>query len=75
MSYNDFTFYNDFIIESCDFENGSSSWWVTKYVLVAEEEDSRCHYCLFVKDMAWKHTAYHINNFDPGQVYLKALWP
>ena len=21
-----------------------------------------CHYCLFLKDLVWKHTAYHINN-------------
>ena len=28
--------------------------------LVAEEENSRFrHYCLFLKDMGWKHTAYH----------------
>ena len=26
---------------------------------------SICHYCLFLKDMNWKQTAYHINS-DPG---------
>ena len=43
---------------------------------VAEEEDPRCscfnrHCCLYLKDMVWKHTAYHINNSDPGHTDLK----
>ena len=29
------------------------------------------HYCLFLKDMGWKHTAYHIVNSDPGHTRSK----
>ena len=29
------------------------------------------HYCLFLKDMGWKHTAYHIINSDPGHTRSK----
>ena len=29
------------------------------------------YYCLYLKDMAWKRTAYHINNSDPGHTRLK----
>ena len=32
---------------------------------------SICHYCFFIKDMAWKHAAYHINNSSPGHTRLK----
>ena len=32
---------------------------------------SICHYCLFLKDMGWKHTAYHIINSDPGDTRSK----
>ena len=31
------------------------------------------HNCLFLKDMGWKHTAYHIKNSNPGQMRLKLL--
>ena len=44
--------------------------------LVVEWQDSTCpasihHYCLSLKDMTWKHTACHNNNFDPGHTQLK----
>ena len=44
--------------------------------LVAEEEipdalTSIRQYCLFLKDMGWKLTAYHIINSDPGHAHLK----
>ena len=50
--------------------------------LVAEEENSDAlasirhycstrHYCLFLKDMGWKHTAYHIINSNPGHTRSK----
>ena len=29
------------------------------------------HYCLFVKDIDWKHTAYYIINSDPGHTRSK----
>ena len=29
------------------------------------------HYCLFLKDMGWKHTTYHIINSDPGHTRSK----
>ena len=32
---------------------------------------SICHYCLSLKDIAWKQTAYHINNSDNGHTRLK----
>ena len=28
------------------------------------------HYCLSLKDIAWKHTAYHINNSNAGYTCL-----
>ena len=34
---------------------------------VAEEEGCKCS----LKDIAWKHTAYHINNSDLGHTRLK----
>ena len=46
-------------------------------LLVAEEENSRCscidaiyYYCLFLKNMSWKHTAYHISS-GPGHTHSK----
>ena len=50
--------------------------------LVGEGENSRCfrynrhycstrHCCLFLKDMGWKHTAYHIINADPSHTRSK----
>ena len=39
--------------------------------LVVEEEDSRRSCCLSLKDIAWKHMAYHINYSDPGLTHLK----
>ena len=50
--------------------------------LIVEKENSRCsrfnppllsihHNCLFLKDMGWKHTAYHIINSDPGHTRPK----
>ena len=50
--------------------------------LVTEKENSRClasirhycsihHYCLFLKDMGWKHTTYHIINSNPGHTRSK----
>ena len=44
--------------------------------LVADEENSRFshfkhRYCLSLKDMAWNHTARHINNSDPGHTRLE----
>ena len=38
--------------------------------LVVEEEDSRRSCCLSLKDIAWKHTTYHINNSDPRLAHL-----
>ena len=29
------------------------------------------HYCLFLKDMGWKYTAYHITHSDPGHTCSK----
>ena len=40
--------------------------------LVAEEEVASIrHYCLFLKDMGWEHTAYHIINSDHGHTRSK----
>ena len=50
--------------------------------LVAEEQNSRCSrfnppllfnplYCLFLKNLVWKHTAHHIINSDPGHTRSK----
>ena len=44
--------------------------------LVVKEQDSTSlssirHYCLSLKDMAWKHLVNHINNSDPGHTLLK----
>ena len=39
--------------------------------MIPEALASIWHYCLYLKDMAWKHTAYHIDNSDPGHIHLQ----
>ena len=41
-------------------------------LLVAKQKESRCsHYCFSRKNMDWRHTAYYINNSNPGHTRLK----
>ena len=45
-------------------------------LLIAEDKNSDAlawirHYWLFLNDMRWKHTAYHIINSDPGHTLSK----